>query len=295
MPTLAGVTPKTPVGSVKRRSQQAAISTPPPMQWPRIIAIVGLGKSRRAAWAARLSRRTTAMGSAGSGPLSRSAMSAPAQKLGPAPVTTSTRTAESSASAARTPGSPAHMAAVMALRLSGRSIVSRATCPSRETVSGRATSVISAEVVGGEGVALVRVTALVAGQEPLLPLLRRAVRERVLVDPAVAEVRLDEVVTDPRGGVQGPVDVVLGDLGDERLPRRVRHRRRVVGPGAGVAVGLQLQPHGAAGRAGLAGGHLLVGAEQVLHVVPVLVGEHVGVDEGSALRAELRLQLVEEA
>src|SRR4026209_1223377 len=62
MPTFAGVTPNTPVGAVKRRSQQAAISTPPPMQWPRIIAIVGFGKSRRAACAARLSRRTTAIG-----------------------------------------------------------------------------------------------------------------------------------------------------------------------------------------------------------------------------------------
>ena len=43
MPTLAGVTPKIPVRSVKRRSHDAAISTPPPTQWPRIIATVGFG------------------------------------------------------------------------------------------------------------------------------------------------------------------------------------------------------------------------------------------------------------
>ena len=77
--------------------------------------------------------------------------------------------------------------------------------------------------------------------------------------------------------------------------RGVGHGRGVVGPGAGVAVGLQFEPDAAAGRAGLARGHLLVGAQQVLHVVAVLVGEHVGVDEGAALGAELRLQLVEEA
>ena len=74
----------------------------------------------------------------------------------------------------------------------------------------------SAEVVGAEGVALRRVAGLVAGGEPLLPLLGGAVGERVLVDPAAAEVPLDEVVADPAGGVQRPVDVVLGDLGDQR-------------------------------------------------------------------------------
>jgi hypothetical protein len=127
MPTLAGVTPKTAVGSANRRSHEAAISTPPPMQWPRIIATVGFGNSRSAACAARLSRRTSAIGSPGSAPLSRSEMSAPEQKLGPAPVTTRARTAGSSARPARTPGSAAHIAAVMALRFSGRSTVSTAT------------------------------------------------------------------------------------------------------------------------------------------------------------------------
>src|SRR3954447_20624939 len=267
MPTLAGVTPNSPVGSVKRRSQHAAISTPPPMQCPRIMAIVGFGKSRSAACAARLSRRTTAIGSAGSGPLSRSAMSAPAQKLGPAPVTTSTRTAGSPAGPASTPGSPAHISAVMALRFSGRSMVSTATCPSRETVSmasvqGPAaslrvvggTEVLLSEVVGAEGVALVRITGLVPGAEPLLPLLGRPVRERVLVHPAAAQVALDEVVADARRGVQRAGDVVGVDLGDQRRSGVVGHGRGVVRPGPRVAVGLQLEADRAAGGPGLPGG-----------------------------------------
>ena len=71
-------------------------------------------------------------------------------------------------------------------------------------------------------------------------------RERVLVDPPAAEVLLDEVVADPRGGVERAGDVVGGDLLDERRTGLVGHGLGVVGPGAGVAVGLQLQPDGAA-------------------------------------------------
>ena len=40
--------------------------------------------------------------------------------------------------------------------------------------------------------------------------------ERVLVDAAVAQVLLDEVVADAGRGVEGAVDVVLGDLLDQR-------------------------------------------------------------------------------
>src|SRR5688572_24138651 len=213
MPTFAGGRPKTPVGSVKRRWHAAAISTPPPTQWPRIIATVGFGKARRAAWAARLSRRRSAMGSRGSAPPSSSEMSAPAQKLGPAPVTTRTRTSGSPAGDSSTPGSAAHIPAVIALRLSGRSMVRTATAPCRVMTRG---SPMSAEVVGGEGVALVGVAGLVAGREPLPSLLGRPVRERVLVHPAATELPLDEVVPDPAGGVEGPVDVVGVDLGDQR-------------------------------------------------------------------------------
>src|SRR5687767_13874022 len=205
MPTLAGVTPKTPVGSVKRRSHEAAISTPPPTQCPRIIATVGFGKVRSAACAARLCRRRSAMGSSGSLPPSSSEMSAPAQKLGPAPVTTRTRTPASPASSSSRPGSAAHIPAVTALRLSARSMVRTATVPCLVTTSG---SLISAEVIGGEGVAPVGIAGLVAGREPQPPLLGGAVREGVLVHPTAAQFTLDEVVPDPAGGVERPVDVV---------------------------------------------------------------------------------------
>src|SRR3954451_8823849 len=75
----------------------------------------------------------------------------------------------------------------------------------------------SAEVVGAERVAPVRVAAGVAGAEPALPLLGGAVGEAVLVHRAAAQVLLDEVIADPPGGVQRPGDVVLGDVGDQRL------------------------------------------------------------------------------
>ena len=49
---------------------------------------------------------------------------------------------------------------------------------------------------------------------------RRTVGELTLIDPPIAEVGLDVVVSDPPGRVQRSVDVVLGDLSDERLARR---------------------------------------------------------------------------
>ena len=79
---------------------------------------------------------------------------------------------------------------------------------------------------------------------------------------------------------------------DQALPVRVR-LRRVLGPDAGEAVGLQLEAHRVRRRA-LPGAHLRLDAEQVLHVVAVLVGEHVGVDERPAGGAEVLLQLVVE-
>ena len=66
-----------------------------------------------------------------------------------------------------------------------------------------------------------------------------------------------------------------------------------LGPHAGVAVGLQLEPYRVALRT-LLGLHLAHGAEQVLDVVAVLVGEHVGLDEAAARAAELLLEDVVE-
>lgn len=54
-------------------------------------------------------------------------MSAPAQKVSPAPVSTSTRTVGSAASRSSRTGSSPHIAAVMALRLAGLPMTTVAT------------------------------------------------------------------------------------------------------------------------------------------------------------------------
>ncbi|SCE04424.1 hypothetical protein GA0115239_11736 [Streptomyces sp. BpilaLS-43] len=63
-------------------------------------------------------------------------MSAPAQKVSPAPVRTSTRTAGSAASDSSSPGSASHMSAVIALRLAGLLMTTVAT-PSATPCSSR--------------------------------------------------------------------------------------------------------------------------------------------------------------
>ena len=73
----------------------------------------------------------------------------------------------------------------------------------------------------------------------------------------------------------------------------VAGRDRVPRPHAGVAVGLQLGPHRPAVGSLRAAG--LQVAEQILHVVPVLVGDHVRLGERAALRAEPVVQLLVEA
>lgn len=121
MPSLAGVTPKDAPSSANRRSQAAANWLPPPTQYPRITASVGRGNAASASSAATAS-------ACGSPSGSRSEeMSAPAQKVSPAPVSTSTRTPGSAASRSSSPGSSPHIAAVIALRLAGLLITTVAT------------------------------------------------------------------------------------------------------------------------------------------------------------------------
>ena len=85
----------------------------------------------------------------------------------------------------------------------------------------------------------------------------------------------------------------LGEVEDQRLAVGVVGAGGVLGPHAGVAVGLQLEPDRVAVGA-LLGADLAHGAEQVLDVVAVLVGEDVGLDEVAALAAELALEHVVE-
>ena len=100
------------------------------------------------------------------------------------------------------------------------------------------------------------------------------------------------------GGVERLVmsaSVMLLKIG---WPLRVRGLGGVLGPDAGVAVGLQLQPHrervGVVRVALLLAAHLGLGAEQVLHVVAVLVGQHVRLGELARRRRTGWQQLVVE-
>jgi len=86
---------------------------------------------------------------------------------------------------------------------------------------------------------------------------------------------LDLTVADRCRRIESVGDVRLGE------PREVTGGGSVVGPHAGVAVGLELDPHGCALRP------LIIRAatehaQRVLHVVSVLVGEHVGLGERTA-------------
>ena len=95
------------------------------------------------------------------------------------------------------------------------------------------------------------------------------------------------VVADGLGGGDALGDVLVGDVLDEPVALGGG------GPHAGVAVGLQLQADGV-GVGALLGADPAHGAEQVLDVVAVLVGEHVGAYEGGVLAAELLEDGVEE-
>ncbi len=124
MPSLAGVTPNRLPSSANRRSQAAASWAPPPTQYPRTAASVGRGK---AASASSASTERRCGPSPPSAEASSEEMSAPAQKVSPAPVSTRARTDGSAASFARSGGSARHIAGVMALRLAGWSMTTVAT------------------------------------------------------------------------------------------------------------------------------------------------------------------------
>jgi hypothetical protein len=110
---------------------------------------------------------------------------------------------------------------------------------------------------------------------------------RLAVDAAGRRL-LDAVVAHRGGGVEAVRDVGLRDALDQRGVDRVRR------PHPGEAVGLQLEPHRSRRRALPIVPDLLVVPQQVLHVVAVLVGQHVRLGEVSAVGAEARAQLVVE-
>src|SRR5258705_10725668 len=131
------------------------------------------------------------------------------------------------------------------------------------------------KVVGGEGVALVGVTGLVADREPLLPLRGRPVRPGFGVDPSGRRL-LDAVVAHRRGGGQRVGNVLVAQRLKERHTGALLFGDgSVVRPDTRITVGLQLGADTAARRALRI---LLCPAKvalQALHVVAVLVCHHV--------------------
>ncbi len=108
---------------------------------------------------------------------------------------------------------------------------------------------------------------------------------------------LDAVVADGGGGVEAVGDVLLGDPLDQGLAAvGTGLGGGVVGPQAGVAVGLELEADGAAlGPGGAAAAGPVHRPGEVLDVVPVLVGQHVRLGERAAPGAEAALELPVEA
>jgi hypothetical protein len=115
----SGKAKRAPVAAI-RRSQASANSSPPPKARPLMAAITGLLN-----W----SSGSTMRGRCGSGAV-EALRSPPAQNALPAPVSTTTRIDESASNAAKAAVNSARMSSLMALRLSGRSSVTRATASS---------------------------------------------------------------------------------------------------------------------------------------------------------------------
>src|SRR5215203_5679260 len=123
-------------------------------------------------------------------------------------------------------------------------------------------SALDGSRASAEGIARPRVASLEALSEPAHALLRRAVREGIAVHAATA-LREDTIVAHRRSRVEAFLEVALVEL--VALLRRAP-------PDSGVAVGLQLEAHrvliGRRRISLLCAPHLLIGAEQVLHVMP---------------------------
>src|SRR5947199_1553696 len=153
----------------------------------------------------------------------------------------------------------------------------------------------SLELRPPEGVAARHGTALESGVEPAHALLGRAVGECVGDDVALP-LPLQAIVADRGRGLERSFDVALLD----EFPALLR----TIGPEPGETIGLQLDLNLQVIRLDLADGvlallHLRQNAEQILHVVTDLVGDHVSLGELASLAvvaaAEPALQISEES
>ena len=125
-PKRRSVKPKRALGVATRRSHHSASSKPPARHQPETAAIVGFGDASRV-------KPSGPSGRSSRGPSVSSAFrSAPAQNASsPPPVTTSTRAPSSATNERNASCSASAVGPSIALRRSGRSIVTSAAAPAR--------------------------------------------------------------------------------------------------------------------------------------------------------------------
>src|SRR5215472_4386848 len=205
-----------------RMSACSAVSSPPPMQKPRIIAMTGLLRPvhapASAAWP--LSYWARASGDVRCSP--NSEMSAPdANALSPAPVTTSTRTPGSASSAASTPGSAARISLESALRFAGLLKVTTAI------MSVTSTSSLSVPVSRGAGEVIDVIRVPSSNHPGRAQLVNRLARVAQLIQYLVRLIAdVGTRCPDAWRGIHYP-DSVANDVqpAEHRVRHRLRHRQ----------------------------------------------------------------------
>ncbi len=131
----------------RRMSEALVRSMPPPTQWPCTAAMTGFRHRSTAlmqSWSHRIFHLVFSRSFADPSPriAAPSTRSRPAQNVLPSAWTMTTRTSGSSLNRPKCSMSPLKKSNVMQLRLSGRSRISRATCPSFSTLKGAFSAIV---------------------------------------------------------------------------------------------------------------------------------------------------------
>src|SRR3972149_2305934 len=219
MPRFDSVWPIRAVSFMRRKWHAIEISQPPPVAWPLIAAMTGLGKRsilRITVWPKRMKVSTCP-------PENAEPRSAPPQKIrSPAPVMMTERTVASSSTEARAAWSSSTSFSLIALA-GGRFRVMTAKVSSRANSSvSNAIGTDSFEEDGGDGLRRLAQAVAAAAQDPGgRELGDRVAHQRHPLGHLLAEERDEDLVL----RLEVEVDRAGGDPG---LARDVRHARVVV-------------------------------------------------------------------